>query len=116
MIADSFSEIKPYGDDSGKLVVLGWGGTYGAIRSAVQRARVEGKSVSQIHLRNINPLPKDLEEKLLKFENVLIPEINMGQLNSIIRSKYLIDTKSLNKVEGKPFTPSEIFEHINTIL
>ena len=116
VIADSFEKIKPYGDDSGKLVVLGWGGTYGAIRSAVQRARVEGKSVSQIHLRNINPLPNDLEEMLSRFDDVLIPEINLGQLNSIIRSKYLINTKSLNKVEGKPFTPSEIFDHINTIL
>tara|TARA_Y100001970_G_scaffold278788_1_gene385000 strand:- start:162 stop:1991 length:1830 start_codon:yes stop_codon:yes gene_type:complete len=115
VIADSFSEIKPYGDETGELVVLGWGGTYGAIRSAVQRARVEGKSVSQIHLRNLNPLPKDLGEKLSKYKNVLIPEINLGQLNSIIRSKYLIDTKSLNKVEGKPFTPSEIYDYIKTI-
>jgi len=116
VIADSFSEIEPYGDDSGELVVLGWGGTYGAIRSAVQRARVEGESVSQIHLRNLNPLPKDLGQKLSKYKSVLIPEINLGQLNSIIRSKYLIDTKSLNKVEGKPFTPSEIYNHIKTIL
>ena len=116
VIADSFSDIDPFGDDSGDLVVLGWGGTYGAIRSAVQRARVEGDSVSQIHLRNLNPLPKDLGEKLSRYKKVLIPEINLGQLNSIIRSKFLIDTESLNKVEGKPFTPSEIYDHIKTIL
>ena len=116
VIADSFSEIKPYGDDNGKLLVLGWGGTYGAIRSAVQRARVEGSSVSHIHLRNLNPFPKDLKDKLSKYEKVLIPEINLGQLNSIIRSKYLINTESLNKVEGKPFTPSEIYENIKKIL
>tara|TARA_Y100000996_G_scaffold411156_1_gene394785 strand:+ start:1955 stop:3784 length:1830 start_codon:yes stop_codon:yes gene_type:complete len=116
VIADSFSDIDPFGDDSGDLVVLGWGGTYGAIRSAVQRSRVEGNSVSQIHLRNLNPLPKDLGEKLSRYKKVLIPEINLGQLNSIIRSKFLIDTESLNKVEGKPFTPSEIYDHIKTIL
>ena len=116
VIADSFSDIDPFGDDSGDLVVLGWGGTYGAIRSAVQRARVGGDSVSQIHLRNLNPLPKDLGEKLSRYKKVLIPEINLGQLNSVIRSKFLIDTESLNKVEGKPFTPSEIYDHIKTIL
>ena len=116
IIANSFSDIDPFGDDSGDLVVLGWGGTYGAIRSAVQRSRVEGNSVSQIHLRNLNPLPKDLGEKLSRYKKVLIPEINLGQLNSIIRSKFLIDTESLNKVEGKPFTPSEIYDHIKTIL
>ena len=116
VISDSFDEIKPYGDDSGDLLVLGWGGTYGAIRSAVQRARLEGDSVSHIHLRNLNPMPKDLGEKLLKYKKVLIPEINLGQLNSIIRSKFLINTESLNKVEGKPFTPSEIHGNIKKIL
>lgn len=116
IIADSFSETEVYGDESGKLLVLGWGGTYGAIRSGVQRARVEGAPVSQIHLRNLNPLPNDLADKLMKFESILIPEINLGQLNSIIRSKYLIDTKPLNKVEGKPFTPSEIYKKIKKMV
>jgi len=116
IIANSFTDTEVYGEDSGELLVLGWGGTYGAIRSAVQRAIVEKKSVSQIHLRNLNPFPKDLGEKLVKYGKVLIPELNLGQLNSIIRSKYLIDTESLNKVEGKPFTPSEIHTSINKIL
>ena len=116
VIADSFGDIDVYGEGGGELLVLGWGGTYGAIRSAVQRAKVEGKSVSQIHLRNLNPFPKDLGEKLVKFEKILIPELNLGQLNSIIRSRYLINTKSLNKVEGKPFTPSEIYSSINGII
>ena len=113
VIADSFEEIQVFGEDDGELLVLGWGGTYGAIRSAVQRAKVEGKAVSHIHLRNLNPLPKDLGKKLAQYSNVLIPELNSGQLNSIIRSKYLIDTKTLNKVEGKPFTPSEIYSSIS---
>ena len=116
VISNSFKETEVYGKESGELLVLGWGGTYGAIRSAVQRAKVEGKSVSQIHLRNLSPLPKDLGEKLVKYEKILIPELNLGQLNSIIRSNYLINTKSLNKVEGKPFTPSEIYSSINKII
>ena len=116
VIADSFDPIEPFGDSSGKLLVLGWGGTYGAIRSAVQRARVEGKSVSHIHIRNLNPLPKDLGEMLLNYEQVLIPELNLGQFNGIIRQKFLVETKALNKVEGKPFTPSEIYEEITKLL
>jgi len=116
IIADSYNEIEPFGESSGKLLILGWGGTYGAIRSAVQRARLENKSVSHIHLRNLNPLPNDLGEKLSNYEQVLIPELNLGQLNGIIRSKYLIDTKTLNKVEGKPFTPSEIYQELDNIL
>ena len=113
VIAESLKEIEVFGEESGELLVVGWGGTYGAIRSAVQRSKVEGKSVSHIHLRNLNPLPKDLGEKLVKYNKVLIPELNSGQLNSIIRSKYLVNTEGLNKVEGKPFTPSEIYSSIN---
>ena len=116
VIANDLPEIKTFGEESGEVLVLGWGGTYGAIRSAVQRMIVEGKSVSHIHLRNLNPFPKDLGEKLIKFDKVIIPELNLGQLNSLIRSKFLIDTKNVNKVEGKPFTPSEIYEAINKIL
>ena len=116
VISDSFDEIVPLGDSSGNLLILGWGGTYGAIRSAVKRARIEGKSVSHIHLRNLNPLPNDLGKKLSNYEQILIPELNLGQLNNIIRSKYLINTKTLNKVEGKPFIPSEIYLKINELL
>ena len=116
IISNSLDEISPYGDNSGDLVVVGWGGTYGAIRSAVNKSWEEGMSVSHIHIRNLNPFPNDLGEKLSKFTNVLVPEINLGQLNTILRSKYLIDTKSLNKVEGKPFKPSEIFESIKKTL
>ena len=116
VIADNLPKIETFGEESGEVLVLGWGGTYGAIRSAVQRMIVEGKSVSHIHLRNLNPFPKDLGEKLIKFDKVVIPELNLGQLNSLIRSKFLIDTKNINKVEGKPFTPSEIYEEVSKIL
>ena len=116
VIADNLPKIETFGEESGEVLGLGWGGTYGAIRSAVQRMIVEGKSVSHIHLRNLNPFPKDLGEKLIKFDKVVIPELNLGQLNSLIRSKFLIDTKNINKVEGKPFTPSEIYEEVSKIL
>mgnify|MGYP000747708401 FL=1 len=116
VIANDLPGIETFGKESGEVLVLGWGGTYGAIRSAVQRMIVEGKSVSHIHLRNLNPFPKDLGEKLIKFDKIVIPELNLGQLNSLIRAKFLIDTNNVNKVEGKPFTPSEIYEEINKIL
>ena len=100
----------------GDILVLGWGGTHGAIRSAVESMQNEGMSVSHLHLRYLNPLPKDLGEILVKFQKVIIPELNMGQLAMIIRSKYLIDTISLNKVAGKPFTRTEIYNKIQYTL
>ena len=112
IIAKDIPELIPYGDKTGDILVLGWGSTYGAIRSAVERARFEKKSVSHIHLQYINPLPKNLGNLLLKYKKVIIPELNLGQLNHIIRAKFLIDTIALNKVQGKPFTISEIYNKI----
>ncbi len=116
VIAESFKDIDIYGEDKGDILVLGWGGTYGAIRSAVKRAQNENKAVSQIHIRNISPLPSDLKEKISNFKFILIPELNLGQLNKVIRSEYLVDTIALNKVEGQPFTPSEIYSKISDLL
>ena len=112
IIAKEIPELIPYGDKTGDILVLGWGSTYGAIRSAVERARSEKKSVSHIHLQYINPLPKNLGNLLLKYKKVIVPELNLGQLNHIIRAKFLIDTIALNKVQGKPFTISEIYNKI----
>ena len=112
IIADFIPEAKPYGNDKGDFLVLGWGGTYGAIRSAVEQCNEEGLSVSHLHLKYLNPLPKNLGEVLLKFNKVLIPEINLGQLSDIIRANYLIDTINYNRVSGKPFTKSDIYEKI----
>ena len=112
-------EIPPTtveGPPSGKLVVIGWGSTYGAIRSAVDRQRQAGQTVSQIHLRYLNPLPADLGQILSRFENVLVPEMNLGQLVILIRDRYVIPAKPLNKVKGQPFTISEIANAINGIL
>ena len=111
-IANYIPEAKPYGDDSGELLVLGWGGTHGAIRSSVERAQNAGHSVSHLHLRHINPFPKNLGEVLGNYKKVLIPELNLGQLSTMIRAKFLVDAQGLNKVAGKPFTTTEVYNKI----
>ncbi|MCH7528405.1 MAG: 2-oxoacid:acceptor oxidoreductase subunit alpha [Candidatus Marinimicrobia bacterium] len=105
-----------HGDDSSELLVLGWGSTYGAIRAAVDSAREQGYSVSQLHLRHLNPFPSNLGELLLRFPKIIVPEINTGQLTRIIRAEFLVDANVLSKVSGKPFFPSEIEERIIQIL
>ena len=115
IIAESIPKVKPYGSKSGDILVLGWGSTFGSIRSAVNEAREDGRSVAHVHLNHINPFPKNLGEVLLKFRNVLIPEMNCGQLLMLIRSKFLVNARGLNKVQGKPFTVNEIYSAINKI-
>jgi len=111
-VLDTVPDIIPFGDKSGDVLVIGWGSTYGAIRTAVEKARGEGKSVSHVHLRYINPLPKNLGDILLKYKKIIVPELNLGQLNFILRSKYLVDSISINKVQGKPITVGEIYNKI----
>ncbi len=104
------------GEDSGKLLVLGWGSTYGALREAVQRCRQRGLSVSHAHVNYINPFPKNLGELMSRFERVLVPELNMGQLVKLIRSTYLVPAESFPKVQGQPFKIAEIEERIRQML
>jgi len=104
------------GEDSGKLLVLGWGSTYGAIREGVQRCRERGLSVSHAHLRNLNPFPRNLGEVLKRFDRVLIPELNLGQLVQFIRAKYLVPAESYPKIQGQPFKIEEIESKIRSIL
>jgi 2-oxoglutarate/2-oxoacid ferredoxin oxidoreductase subunit alpha len=104
------------GEQSGKLLVLGWGSTYGACREAVQRGIERGLSVSHAHLHYLNPLPRNLGELLARFERVLIPELNLGQLVKIIRSQYLVAAESYPKVQGLPFKIDEIEERIRQLL
>ncbi|HHO54295.1 MAG TPA: 2-oxoacid:acceptor oxidoreductase subunit alpha [Deltaproteobacteria bacterium] len=106
-IADSLPPTEISGDDSG-LLVLGWGSTWGAIRTGVGACRSKGMKVGHVHLRHLNPLPKDLGEILARYDKVLIPEMNLGQLLKIIRSEYLIDAVGLNKIKGQPFLTREI--------
>lgn len=103
------------GPESGDLLVLSWGGTYGACLTAVQKSQSAGKSVALAHIRYMNPFPSNLGEILSKFKKVLIPELNMGQLRMLIRDRYLVDAVGYNKVKGKPFTVTELVEKINSM-
>ncbi len=116
IIENFIPDAEVYGQDSGKILVIGWGGTYGSIRSAVVKAIDKGLSVSHLHLKYINPFPKNLGDILLKFDKILIPELNLGQLLSIIRAKFLVDAKGFNKVQGKPFSSNEILMKIENYL
>ena len=116
IIADFIPKAEVYGKSSGDLLVLSWGGVFGSVRSAVSSAQEIDLSVSHIHLRHLNPFPKNLGQLLLNFDKILIPELNMGQLLSLIRAKYLVDAKGLNKIAGKPFASSEILLKIKSIL
>lgn len=104
------------GNESGRLALVGWGSTYGPIYKAVQRLRAEGCDVSQIHIRYLNPFPRNLGDLLRGFDNILVPEMNNGQLVTMLRSTYVIDAQGLNKVEGKPFKISELVSAIRSRL
>ncbi len=112
-IADDIPEVAVNGPDSGKLLVVGWGSTHGTITTAVEKMRREGHSVSSAHLRYLNPFPRNLEQVLRRFEKILVPELNLGQLRFMIRGHFLVDAVGLNKVQGKPFKISEIAEKIS---
>ncbi len=115
-IADDIPALEPHGDASGDLLVLGWGGTFGSIYTAVDRARKKGHKVSAAHLRHLNPMPKNLGELLRRFKRVLIPELNTGQLRLLIRAKYLVDARGLNKVQGRPFLVEELEQAIELMI
>jgi 2-oxoglutarate ferredoxin oxidoreductase subunit alpha len=118
-IAGIAAEIPPtevHGAAAGDLLVVGWGSTYGSIAAAVQDAQREGKSVSQVHLRYLNPLPSDLGDILGRFRRILVPEMNLGQLVKVLRAEYLVDAVGLNKIQGLPFKVAEITTRINRML
>ncbi|MFI4860154.1 MAG: 2-oxoacid:acceptor oxidoreductase subunit alpha [Phycisphaerales bacterium JB063] len=109
-------DLEVHGDETGDLLVLGWGGPYGSIRTAVDNARAAGKNVSATQLRYLNPMPANLGEVLKRFDKVLIPEINNGQLRLLIRGKFLCDARGLNRIQGKPFRVEEIEQAIDLML
>jgi 2-oxoglutarate ferredoxin oxidoreductase subunit alpha len=119
-VAGITREIPPtevFGDASGgDLVVLGWGSSFGPIREGVKRVRAKGKKVSHVHLRYLNPLAGDLSETLKRFKQVMVAEMNMGQLLKLVRAEYLIDAFGFNKIQGRPFKVSEIENRINRVL
>lgn len=104
------------GKDGGRLAVVGWGSTYGAIHQAVKRCLREGLDVAHIHIRHMWPFPKNLQTLLSGYDKILVPEMNTGQLVKLLRSEYLLDTHSLNKVSGQPFKISEIVDAIKSEL
>lgn len=104
------------GDDEARVLVLGWGSTYGAIGAACRRLRVRGKKVARAHLKHLNPFPQNTREVLERFDKVVVPEMNMGQLSKLIRSDFLIDTISINKVKGLPFRAAELEEELERLV
>lgn len=108
--------IEVMGEKSGKVLVLGWGSTYGSISSAVEKMQQEGKSVSAAHLRYLNPFPRNLGELIAGFETVIVPEMNLGQLCTMIRAKYLVDAVPFSKVKGRPFQIREIIQKVEEYL
>ncbi len=115
-IARDIPPVEVNGADRGDLLVVGWGGTYGAISSAVEEARVEGVAVSSIHLRHLNPFPPNLGEVLGHFERILVPELNQGQLCHLLRAEFLTPASSLAKIEGQPFKIAELRDAIERVL
>ncbi|HYE13654.1 MAG TPA: 2-oxoacid:acceptor oxidoreductase subunit alpha [Pyrinomonadaceae bacterium] len=109
-------DVEVFGDPEGKVLVLGWGSTYGSITSAVEKLRAEGKPVSSAHLRHLNPFPANLGEVLRRFETVIIPEMNLGQLCTMVRAKYLVDAVAYSKVKGRPFQIREIVRKVEEYL
>ena len=115
-VAKSIPPMRITGERTGKLLVVGWGGTHGAITSAVETLRAEGFDVSSTNVRYLNPLPPELGDLLKGFDKVLVPELNSGQLCTILRARYLVDAVSFPKTKGRPFRVSEIRERILELL
>ena len=115
-IADRIPEQDVFGPEWGDLLVLGWGSTYGALRSAVRRAQANGQKVAHAHLRYLNPFPRNLGDLLLKYDKVLVPELNMGQLSHLLDAKFPLKVVSYPKVRGQPFKISEITAKIDEVL
>ena len=115
-IAQEISPVEVFGPNKGKLLVVGWGGTHGSITSAVESAQQDGLSVSSIHLRHLNPFPQNLGDVLGSFEKILVPELNCGQLATILRSEYLVPAELMAKNQGQPFKVQEILDRIRHML
>ena len=114
-IAADIAELEVDDPDGASLLVLGWGGTYGSIASAVRRLRKEGKQVAQAHLTHLNPFPRNLGEVLASYDRVLVPEMNLGQLLKLIRAEFLVDAVGYNQLRGQPFRSDELAAAMETM-
>ncbi len=115
-LADVIPEQEIFGPKEGELLVVGWGGTYGAIHAAVTQAQAKGLSVAHAHIRYLNPFPRNLGYILQNYDKILVAELNMGQLATLLRDRYLVDVLTLNKVQGRPFKISEVSAKIEELL
>jgi 2-oxoglutarate ferredoxin oxidoreductase subunit alpha len=115
-VAQDIPDVVPAGDPAGDLLIVGWGSTYGAITAAVRAQRAKGRKIGHVHLRHLNPLPRNLGEVLSRYAKIVVPEMNMGQLLWVLRAKFLVDAEGLNKIQGKPFKVSEIEAKIEEVL
>ena len=115
-VAQDIPEVVPEGDAEGDLAIVAWGSTHGSITAAVNAQRARGRKIGHIHLRYLNPLPRNLGAVLKRYKKVLVPEMNMGQLLMVLRAKYLIDARGLNKIQGKPFKQEEIENKIKEMI
>ena len=115
-IVQDVPDAVPAGDPSGDLLIVGWGSTHGPITAALKAQREKGRKIGHVHLRHLNPLPKNLGELLGRYDRVLVPEMNMGQLVMLLRAKYLVDAQGYNKIQGKPFKQSELERKIEEVL
>src|SRR5579863_919513 len=116
LIANDIPEAIVEGDQSGDLLIVGWGSTHGAITAAVKAQRAKGHRIGHLHLRYLNPLARNVGEILKRYKHVLVPEMNMGQLVMILRAQFLIDAQGYNKIQGKPFKQVEIEQKIEEFL
>jgi 2-oxoglutarate ferredoxin oxidoreductase subunit alpha len=115
-LADIIPELEVFGPKAGDLLLLSWGGTYGAVRSAVRRAQAEGKSVAHAHLQYLNPFPHNLRDVLSRYKHVVVPELNSGQLSFLLRGRFALNIQAYPKIHARPFTISEISDKISEIL
>ncbi|HSW44749.1 MAG TPA: 2-oxoglutarate ferredoxin oxidoreductase subunit alpha, partial [Phycisphaerae bacterium] len=115
-VAEAIPDVEVFGDLGGDLLMVSWGGTFGSVRTAVEQARARKRSVSHVHLRHLNPMPRNLGEVLKRFDKVLVPELNLGQLLLLLRAHYLVDARGVNKVQGRPFRVAELMEAIEKTL
>ncbi len=115
-IVQEIPDLEVFGPDHGDLLVVGWGGTYGALHSATKNAQAAGLEVAHVHLRHLNPFPANLKDILKRYKKVLVPELNMGQLRMLLRARYLVDAEGLNKVEGQPFKVREVMNKIEELV
>jgi 2-oxoglutarate ferredoxin oxidoreductase subunit alpha len=115
-IAADIPELEVDDPDGARTLVLGWGSTYGAIAAAVRRVRATGRSVAAAHLHYLNPFPRNTGEVVRGYEQVLVPELNLGQLRMLLRAEFLVDAVGYNKVRGRPFRAAELADAITALV